>query len=290
MPEFALPLLDKRQVRRAFDRAAHSYDQAAVLQRQIADELLDRLGIIKFEPQIVLDVGCGTGYAMGLLEKRYRKARIIGLDISSQMLKAARHHAPWRNRQRWVNADAERLPLAPRSIDLILSNVTLQWCDLHRSLAEFVRVLRPGGLLMFSTFGPDTLRELRQAWAAADDGVHVHEFIDMHHVGDALVHHQFQIPVVDVDYTQVTYATVLDALRDIKRIGSSNAADGRPRGLTGKRKFARFKTAWESQRDGDGRLITTYEIVFGHAWAPDRQARVTENGAVSIPVTEIGRL
>ncbi|MDH3639424.1 MAG: methyltransferase domain-containing protein, partial [Gammaproteobacteria bacterium] len=148
---------DKRQVRRAFDRAAAHYDQAATVQRQIADEIMERLEFIKFAPRRVLDVGCGTGYLVRQLERRYRRAVIFGLDLSAMMLAQARDQQRWfHRRQRWLNADAERLPLADASLDMLVSTATLQWCDLYPALAEFGRVLRPGGLLMFASFGPDT--------------------------------------------------------------------------------------------------------------------------------------
>ena len=280
---------DKRQVRRAFDRAAAHYDQAATVQRQIADEIMERLEFIKFAPRRVLDVGCGTGYLVRQLERRYRRAVIFGLDLSAMMLAQARDQQRWfHRRQRWLNADAERLPLADASLDMLVSTATLQWCDLYPALAEFGRVLRPGGLLMFASFGPDTLREIRTAWAAADPGVHVHEFLDMHDVGDALLTCGFENPVVDVDVAHAAHAKVADALRDIKEIGATNIASGRARGLTGRTRFRRFIEAYEAERR-EGRLITTYEVVYGHAWTPATRSRREPGGEVSVPVSAITR-
>ncbi|MDH3281241.1 MAG: malonyl-ACP O-methyltransferase BioC [Gammaproteobacteria bacterium] len=283
------PQFDKRQVRRAFDRAAAGYDQAATVQREMADEIMERLDFIKFTPRRVLDVGCGTGYLVRRLARRYRRAVVLGLDLSATMLVQARDQTRWFQwRRRWINADAERLPLADASLDMLVSTATLQWCDLRLALTEFSRVLRPGGLLMFASFGPDTLREIRTAWAAADPGVHVHEFLDMHEVGDALLAQGFENPVMDVDRVGVTHANVADALRAIQEIGSTNLAAQRARGLTGRNRFKRFKEAYAAQRR-DGRLSTTYEVVYGHAWAPVARHRRQAGGEVAIPVSAISR-
>lgn len=280
---------DKRQVRRAFDRAAAGYDQAATIQRAMADEIIERLEFIKLAPHQVLDVGCGTGYLTRRLARRYPRALVIGLDLSTAMLAQARRQVRWfARRRRWINADAERVPLANASVDLLVSTATLQWCDLHAALAEFDRVLRPGGLLMFASFGPDTLHEVRRAWTAADPGVHVHEFLDMHDVGDALLTRGFENPVMDVERMRAEHASVRDALRAIQQIGSTNLAAERARGLTGRQRFRRFTAAYEAQRR-DGQLSTTYEVVYGHAWAPTVRRQVGRGGEVAVPLSALTR-
>lgn len=259
--------LDKRRLPRQFARAAATYDAAAVLQRQIGDNLLERLDVVRLAPEVVLDAGCGTGYCTRALARRYRRALVIGLDIADAMVRRARRASGWFGPRRYVCGDVEALPFAPQSVDLVVSNLTLQWCEPEAVFAEFVRVLRPGGLLMFTSFGPDTLRELRAAWRAADNGVHVHPFLDMHDVGDALVRAGFADPVMDVENFTLTFPDVHGLLRDLKHIGAHNAARGRAAGLTGKNRFARFVAAYQAMAQ-DGRIPATFEAVYGHAWAP----------------------
>ena len=276
--------IDKESARRSFDRAADSYDGAAVLQREMVDRMLERLDYVRLDPKLILDLGAGTGYAIDGLQKRYRKARILALDFSPAMLRRAQSRGSWLNRPRCVCADAETLPLADASMDLVFSNATLQWCnDIAGTFSECLRVLRPGGLLMFTTFGPDTLRELRDSWAAADGHSHVSPFLDMHDIGDALVHARFANPVVDAERMTVTYEKARDLMRDLKVLGAHNSTSERPRGLTGRRRLAAVDRAYEAHRR-DGRLPATYEVLNGHAWAPEqRQAE----GEVAIPVASL---
>jgi len=290
-------ILDKRGVRAAFQRAAASYDSAAVLQREIADRLVERLDLIKHEPARVLDVGSGTGYCTRLLARRYPRAHVIGVDIALAMVcAAARRGRPrwWvgrRARDRYVCGDAESLPVAARSVDMVVSNLTLQWCNPDAAFSEFARVLRPGGLLMFTSFGPDTLRELRTAWMTVDDTPHVHDFIDMHDLGDALVRARFAEPVMDVERLTLTYSGVIGVLRDLKAIGAHNVARNRSPGLTGKRRFAGFRSAYEAMATPDGRVPATYEVIHGHAWSPllDSGSARRADGVVTIPLTRLGR-
>lgn len=278
--------IDKGSARRSFEKAAAEYDQVAVLQREIADRMLERLDYVRLEPRMALDLGAGTGYAIEGLQKRFRKTRILALDFALAMLRQAQHRGSWRNRPRCVCADAEALPLADASVDLVYSNATFQWCnDLQRAFTECLRVLRPGGLLMFSTFGPDTLRELREAWSAADGFSHVSAFLDMHDIGDALVHARFADPVIDAERMTVTYDRVRDLMRDLKVLGAHNATNDRPRGLTGRKRLVAVEQAYETNRR-DGRLPASYEVVYGHAWAP---AQRQLEGGVAIPVSAIRR-
>ena len=281
--------IDKAAARRSFDAAAAGYDQVAVLQREIAQRMLERLGYIRLAPRRVLDLGCGTGLALDGLAKRYRRAELIALDFAPSMLRQARRRGHWLNRPRLVCADAEQLPLADDSVDLVFSNATLQWInDLDGTFRELLRVLRPGGLLLFSTFGPDTLKELRAAWAAVDGAGHVSPFLDMHDIGDALVRARFADPVMDVERMTLTYGEVGELMRDLKQLGARNALTGRPRGLTGRRRLAALAAAYERERR-DGRLPATYEVVHGHAWVTAKaQQQFATGDGVAIPLDAIG--
>ena len=282
--------IERGEVRRAFDRAAATYDAAAELQRRVRDELLSRLDYVKLEPAAVLDLGAGTGHAALALKRRYPASTVLAVDLAESMLREARRRQTLFRRFQRVCADAAALPLRSASVELVFSSLMLQWCDVPDGVfAECRRVLRPGGLLSFTTFGPDTLVELRRAWAAADDGVHVSRFLDMHDVGDALVRAGFAEPVMDVDRVTLTYAEVRDLMRDLKAIGAHNAASGRRRGLTGRSMFARVVDAYERERR-DGRLPATYEVVYGHAWAPAVDGRRADSsGEVRVPIHSIGR-
>jgi len=287
--------LDRRCIRAAFDRAAASYDAAAVLQARVRAELLSRLELVRIEPAVVLDLGAGTGQGAQLLKRRYRRATVIALDAAFGMLRQVRRHSAWLRPLHPVCADAFRLPLADASVHLIFSSLMLQWCDdLDAVLREMRRVLAPGGFAGFTTLGPDTLQELRAAWASADQAAgaprsHVLGFRDMHDIGDALGRAGFLEPVLDVEHLTLTYPGVRELTADLKSLGAHNAAAARSRGLTGKRRWRAMTEAYESFRR-DGRLPASYEVVYGAAWAgaPRRAAPVVE-GEVRVPIGSIRR-
>ena len=281
-------VLEKSQVRAAFERSVATYDDSAVLQREIADRLLERLDLIQLKPQMILDVGCGTGYCGRLLKKRYRRARVIGIDIATGMVRRAQEKAGWFSRRGFICGDAESMPVRDKSVDMIISNLTLQWCRPDKVFSEFVRVLRPGGVLMFTSFGPDTLYQLRDAWRAVDDRPHVHGFIDMHDLGDALIQAGFADPVMDAETLTLTYGDVIEVLRDLKNIGAHNIAHGRRRGLTGKKQFLQFRSAYQAQAR-NGRVEASFEAVYGHAWAPEGGSQRRSDGGATIPLNRIGR-
>ena len=281
--------LERREVRRAFGLAAAAYDAAAVLQERVRGELLGRLDLVRIEPELIVDLGAGTGHATLALTRRYRRGEVVALDIAEGMLRVAARRQTLLRRFRRVCADAAALPFGNSKVDLLFSSLMLQWCnDPDRVFAECRRVLRPGGLLTFATLGPDTLVELRRAWAAADGRVHVNRFIDMHDLGDAMVRAGLAEPIMDVERYTLTYAGVRDLMRDLKAIGAHNVNSGRPRGLTGKGRLARMEAAYETNRV-DGRLPATFEVVYGQAWGPVGPSRSRPPGEVAVPVESIGR-
>jgi malonyl-CoA O-methyltransferase len=287
--------LDKRQVRASFDRAATSYESVAVLQREVGQRLLERLDLVRISPRTILDAGAGTGELGLQLARRYAGAHTVLLDLAPAMLAQARRRGSllerWRLRRSFVCGDAERLPLATASVDLIVSSLMLQWCnDLDAALREFRRVLRPGGLLMFTTFGPDTLHELRSAWRTVDSQVHVNAFIDMHDIGDGLLRAGFADPVMDREDIMLTYEDARSLMRELKLLGAHNVAGGRPRGLTGRGRLAGMLAAYERFRRADGRLPASYEVVHGHCWAGDaHSAKRAPHGEVHVPISRIAR-
>jgi len=282
--------LDRARLRASFERASGSYEAAASLQARVAAELLQRLELLRFSPGVVLDLGSGTGRITRELKRRYPRARVIALDIAPGMLREARRHQrPWRRFDR-VCGDALRLPLRDGSIDLIFSNLMLQWCEpLAAALSEARRVLAPGGFLSFSTFGPATLYELRTAWAEADGYNHVNHFPDMHEVGDGLVRAGLMEPVLDADRFELGYPDVLTLMRDLKAIGAHNVTAGRPRALAGRERLTRVQRAYEAFRRDEG-LPATYEVIYGASWgAAGRPASAQVEGLVRIAPGSIRR-
>jgi malonyl-CoA O-methyltransferase len=280
--------LDQGRVRASFHAAACDYDAVAVIQAEVRRRLLERLELFRIRPRRILDAGCGTGHGARALLQHYRRAELVALDLAPGMLRAARGRRPWLRRFDTVCGDAAALPLADASVDLVFSNLMLQWCnEPDRVFGEFRRVLRPGGLALFTSFGPDTLRELRAAWRAADGHTHVSRFIDMHDLGDALLRAGLGEPVMDMEHLTLTYPDVRSLMRDLKTMGARNATSGRSRGLTGPRRLAAVETHYERYRR-DGRLPATWEIVYGHAWAGEPRG-AGQAGEVAVPLSQIGR-
>ena len=260
--------LDFDAVREAFQRAAPHYDRHAVLQQEVEQRLLQRLDYFTLEPAVVLDLGCGTGVASHALAQRYPAAQVIGLDWAPAMLAQGRDRPASGASPGMVCADMRQLPIAPGSVDLVFSNLAVQWVtDLGSLFAGLRRVLRPGGLLLFSSFGPDTLYELREAWSQVDELPHVNRYMDMHHVGDGLVSAGFRDPVMDTQRIVLQYREVRDLMRDLKGIGAHNAALQRASGLTGKGVLAGVLDAYDGFRR-DGYYPATYEVIIGAARGP----------------------
>jgi malonyl-CoA O-methyltransferase len=258
--------LDRRALTRAFDRAGPGYDAAAWLQRQASAELLTRLQFFTLAPHRVLDLGAGTCHATRSLVQRYPDAAVLAIDLAAGMLRAAPRGWWARRGYRRICADAHALPLADGCADLIFSNLMLQWCDRpERLFAECARVLRTGGLLVFSSFGPESLVELREAWAEADARVHVSEFADMPDLAGAMMQAGFVEPVLDLEYVRRDYPDALALMRELKRLGAHNAASERVRGLTGRTRLAAMTQAYERRRTSSG-LPATFQLLYGAAF------------------------
>jgi len=287
--------IDRRTLGRAFGSASSRYDEAALLQRTVRHELLERLDHFSTKPKVVIDLGAGTASATRELKKRYPTATVVAADLSLGMLQHAHKASAWLDR--WWSSkridlaavDAHRLPFRSGSVDLIFSNLMLQWCDLDEVFAEVRRVLSPQGWFVFSTFGVGTLQELRSAWASVDSNKRVHEFFDMHYIGSALTRAGLREPVLDVDRHAMTYSDPISLMRSIKEIGAGNAAKERPRGLTSPRILQAVSEAYP--RHGEqGDVVATWEIVYGAAFgAPTKLSESSFNtDEIIVPFPKLG--
>lgn len=275
--------IDKARVRASFDRAAESYDAAAVLQKRVREEMFSRLDLIKVSPQNILDLGCGTGHGSFALQKRFKSAKVFSLDLAFAMLQ--RTYAQQSifkktfSSKKLICADIENLPVAEGQMDVIWSNLAIQWCnDLDKSFDEIKRALKPNSLFIFSTFGPDTLKELRLASNSGLEGTQtsISRFIDMHDIGDALTRNGFNAPILDVERYTLTYDDVRSVMVDLKSIGANNATAGRGRGLAGKGFLKNLAEQYEQFRQADGKLPATFEVVYGHAWTAEAKQDLGE--------------
>ena len=293
-------IINKRQLRQSFERAAAGYDKAALLQREVCDRMLSRLDYIKCIPGSILDAASGTGYGSRKLATRYPVARILAVDLALAMHLQARPSSVswWRqilsargSNTSYLCCDIEQLPLQNSCVGMVWSNLTLQWCnDIGRKFAEVNGVLQTEGLFMFSTFGPDTLRELRQAFIGMDDCSHINRFTDMHDIGDLLVYNGFAMPVMDMEYITLTYDDVISVMRDLKAIGAHNVIQDRKRGLTGKVGWQKVLSHYETLRR-EGKLPVTFELVYGHAWKLEPRKTVDDREIMEfVPKNRIGSI
>jgi len=306
---------NKQQVRDSFNKAADSYDAAAIVQQEVCRRLLERLESLKANPEMILDIGSGTGQGSLGLARQYPEASIISLDLAENMLNKSRQILHEDNKPSnivkllkntlakfsaankkntssaknfQVCGDAECLPFSDASIDLIFSNLSIQWCfDLKHLFYEFRRVLKPGGFMLFTTFGTETLNELKSSWAQVSDKVHVNDFADMHDIGDALYDVQAENPVMDSEKIVLNYQSVRQILLEIKAVGAHNQNFGREQGLMGKSRLQSMYQAYEKFHTTQGYPVT-YEVIYGHAWNPktplqqNSAAETTQQTSISL--------
>ena len=273
-------IVDRAQVRRSFARVAEDYPRHDFFAREIDRRMQERLDVVRLAPATILDLGCSRGASLAGLRQRYAKAQTMGVDLVPEMLRAAATDAGWRghlpavlrNDPRYFAADAAALPLRANSVGLVWSNLLLHWLE-HPlpALCEAQRVLEVGGLLMFSTLGPDTLQELRSAFA--DDHAHTQRFTDLHDLGDMLVEAGFADPVMDMEVLTLTYDSFPALLAELRASGGRCAMQGRQRTLAGRGRLQAVEAAYAAQAK-DGKLPATFEVIYGHAWkaAPKQTA------------------
>lgn len=283
--------LDPALIRRHFGHAAATFDSAAALPREAGKRLLESLDYLDDrQPAVVLEVGSGTGQIAALLRKRWPKAKVIALDAALPMLRQAKAQMGWWKPFQRLCGDAASLPLADNSVDLLISHLTLPFVnDLPAAMAGFRRVLKPGGLLVCSTYGSETLGELDHAFSQVDDAPHVHPFAPIATFGDALLRAGFRDPVIDRDLFTLTYPDMPALMAELRNLGYANARADRRRTLTGKGRMSAAAQVYDRFRLPDGRLPSTWEVLYAHAWAPDGGAPIREHGQdiASIPLSAI---
>lgn len=278
--------LCRRDVQRRFDQAAARFDDADFVHTVVRNGLLDRLSPMLIDANTVIDLGCGTGSACKALARRFRRSRVVAVDLSRGMLTQLARKQSWRSKIAVVQADAHALPFANQSVDVVFANLLLPWIDEPAKLfKEVARILQEGGLMLFSTLGPDSLLELRRAWQSIDAGAHVNRFVDMHDIGDAAVRAGFRDPVLDVDRLEVTYASSTALFRDLTATGARNCLRERERSLRGRKHFAAMTDALEATRSG-GVIRLQLELVYGHCWGSGATA---QSGEYRVDPSQIGR-
>jgi malonyl-CoA O-methyltransferase len=282
--ELALP--ERGQSRRRFDRAAPSFASASFVHDEARRRLLARLAGLRIAPGTFVDLGAALSHGAAALAALYPAARVVALDSSREMLRRA---VP--GSFALVAGDVSRLPLPAASADLLFANLVLPWTLPETLFAEARRVLKPEGALVFSTLGPDSLIELRQAWRKADDAIHVHAFWDMQTLGDLAVRAGLEEPVLDVDRLRVSYTELSHVIRDLRACGATNTALGRRRGLTGRGRWHRFAEAlWqERQSGGQTRLNLTVELIFGQAFGARSSGKANVAGEIAVPLASLGK-
>ena len=288
-PRSLIGLPERRAAQRRFNRASSTFDAADAVHGEARGRLLERLKFFKLTPRCVVDLGAATGRASVELAAAFPRARVVTLDLSQSMIRTAARRCASVDHVTAVVGDAERLPFADGTVDVIFANLLLPWCDPQVVFAEAARVLAEGGLLLFTSVGPDTLQEVRRAWAQVDDAIHVHGFIDMHDLGDLLGRAGLAEPVMDVDRLRVTYPEVERLVEDLRACGATNVAHGRRVPMTGSGRWGAFCDRLNAKRTGN-ELAISVELIFGQAWGTGGVGRqLAEDGTVGISVEEMTR-
>lgn len=278
------------EISKAFNQHANEYELAAKVQQEIGRRLLERLHYLKMSPQRILDLGCGPGFFSRELALLYPKAQIVGLDLAESMLIQARKKHSWRRKWSLVAADMKNLPFATGAFDLVFANQVIHWGDsLPHVFRELNRVMKANGCLMFTTLGPDTFKELKNAWSTVNAYAHVNEFPDMHDVGDCLMSEHFLEPVVDMELLAVHYETLPKLLKSLKAQGVKNINSARNQGLTGKASWKLFVQNYSEMQTDTRKYPLTYEVVYGHAWKGE-QRKTGQGIETMIPISQIARL
>ncbi|MDI9819093.1 MULTISPECIES: malonyl-ACP O-methyltransferase BioC [unclassified Legionella] len=270
-----------------FNKHAAEYEQAAKVQHEIGERLFERLYYLKIKPRYVLDLGCGTGLFISKLKKLYPQAEVVGVDLACAMLREAKKKQGWRRKWPLINADMGQLPFPSGLFDLIFTNQVVHWSSMESVFREINRVMNRQGCLMFSTLGPDTFKELKQAWLEADHYAHTNEFMDMHDIGDCLLREYFIDPVVDMEILAVHYSDLKQLLISLKAQGVRNINRKRNEGLTGKQSWQAFEKAYQTLCTND-KYPLTYEVIYGHAWKGEQQ-RLEQGIETLIPLSQIQR-
>lgn len=282
-------LIEKILIQQRFDKAAHTYDTAAVLYQEIGHRLVERLQWMRLTPGSILDLGGGTGYITSQLLPLFPNAQYKLLDLSAAMLKTAKQKS-LPDVVQMIQADAENLPFANQTFDLVIANQLLPWCDVTQVMQEVRRILRPGGIFLFATLGPYALIELREAWYNADPNhVHVTPFFDMHDLGDALMQAGFSDPVMEQEYFTLQYSRVEYLIDDLHQLGEMSILAERRRGLLGKDCWNKMLQSYEKFRKNN-QLPASYEVIYGHAWIADSAQNKNKDPRVTyIPISAIKR-
>lgn len=253
----SLPHIDKKLVAKSFNQAAASYDNAADLQRRVGDILFNKMG--EQVKTNILDLGCGTGYFTEKLAAKMPSANLFAIDIAEGMLNYSRDSH--NEIGQWLCGDAENLPIANESMDSIFSSLVIQWCENNNALfQELYRVLKPGGQCWLATLGPNTLYELRQAWACVDDYVHVNQFFEKETLQLAWQQSGFQQREFTEQEVVLEYKKLSDLTRELKALGAHNINSGRPSGLMGKKRMQQFIEGYEQQRNTNNLLPASYQV------------------------------
>lgn len=280
-------MIVSKEISKTFNQHALEYERAAVVQHEVGMRVFDRLQYLNIKPKRILDLGCGPGYFSSLLKKKYPHAELIGLDLAQGMLIQARKKQTWRRQWALVAGEMNSLPFADGQFDLIFANQVIHWSNaLNAVFSELHRVMAVNACLMFTTLGPDTFKELKQAWAPVNDFAHTNDFADMHDVGDGLLAEHFIDPVMDMEHLSIHYSSLMDLVHSLKNQGVKNINIKRNHGLTSRASWTNFEQNYAHLCTENGKYPLTYEVIYGHAWKGEPKVTV-DNTETRISLSHI---